>query len=306
MPRTKAYRKYQITINNPSEHGFTHDVIKAILSNLPNCDYWCMSDEIGNNNTYHTHVYIAMKNPVEWDNMHKRFYGSHIENARGSHKENRDYIRKEGKWENDPKHETKVEGTFEESGELPPDDDKKTNQSEEVLKMIKEGCSNEEILNAYPSQMNHLKNIDATRQIYIKEQYKNEFRNLSVTYISGKTGVGKTRSVMDKYGYANVYRVTNYKNPFDGYNNEVVILFDEFRSDLPIKDMLKYLDGYPLMLPCRYNDKTACYTKVYVISNIPFEQQYPNIQKDEPETFQAFKRRFDNILEMVDDDEIPF
>lgn len=306
MPRTKAYRKYQITINNPFEHGFSHEVIKTILSNLPNCDYWCMSDEIGDNNTYHTHVYVAMKYPVEWDNMHKRFYGAHIENARGTHKENRDYIRKEGKWENDPKHETKVEGTFEESGELPPEDNKKINQSNEVLKMIKKGCSNEEILNAYPSQMNHIKNIEAVRQIYIKDEYKNVFRNLSVTYISGKTGVGKTRSVMDQFGYSNVYRVTNYKNPFDGYRNEPVILFDEFRSDLPIKDMLKYLDGYPLDLPCRYNDKTACYTKVYVISNIPFEQQYPNIQKDEPETFKAFKRRFDNILEMVDDDEIPF
>ena len=77
---------------------------------------------------------------------------------------------------------------------------------------------------------------------------------------------------MDKHGYKNVFRVTNYAHPFDGYRGERVLLFDEFRSSLPLADMLKYLDGYPLMLPCRYADKVACFTEVYIISNIPLEQ----------------------------------
>ena len=306
MARSKAYRKYQITINNPVEHGFTHERIKGIISNLPYCDYWCISDEIGENNTYHTHLYIAFNNPVEWDRIHTCFYGAHIENARGSHLENRDYILKQGKWADDPKSETSVDGTFEESGELPPEESKRESQSQEILEMINKGCTINEIINKYPSQINHIKNIEAVRQMYLKEKYKNEFRDLAVSYIWGKTGVGKTRSILELHGYENVYRVTNYAHPFDGYNNEPVILFDEFRSDLPIKDMLKYLDGYPLMLPCRFNDKVACYTRVYVVSNIPFEQQYPNIQKDEPETYQAFKRRFNDIREMLGDSDLPF
>ena len=28
MARSAAYRKYQITINNPADNGFTHDIIK--------------------------------------------------------------------------------------------------------------------------------------------------------------------------------------------------------------------------------------------------------------------------------------
>ena len=66
---------------------------------------------------------------------------------------------------------------------------------------------------------------------------------------------------MELYGYENVYHVTNYDHPFDDYRGQNVILFDEFRSSLPVADMLKYLDGYPLMLPCRYSNKVACYTK---------------------------------------------
>lgn len=39
-----------------------------------------------------------------------------------------------------------------------------------------------------------------------------------------------------------------------------------------MKHMLNYLDGYPLMLPSRYADKAACYTEVYLVSNIPLEE----------------------------------
>lgn len=107
---------------------------------------------------------------------------------------------------------------------------------------------------------------------------------------------------MEKYGYENVFRAINYKHPFDGYKGQDVILFDEFRSSLMIDDMLKYLDGYPVMLPCRYSDKVACFTKVYIVSNIPFEKQYPNVQINEPETFAAFKRRFTSISEKIKSD----
>ena len=87
------------------------------------------------------------------------------------------------------------------------------------------------------------------------------------------------------------YRVTNYDHPFDDYKGQDVILFEEFRSSLPIQDMLKYLDGYPLMLPCRYSNKAACFTKVYLVSNIPLSAQYPNVQVSDPETYRAFCRR---------------
>ena len=85
---------------------------------------------------------------------------------------------------------------------------------------------------------------------------------------------------MDRYGDGNVYRVTNYKHPFDGYKGEPVILFDEFRSSLPLPDMLNYLDVYPLMLPSRYADRVACYTRVFIVSNIPLEEQYQMCIRD--------------------------
>lgn len=298
MPRTSASRKYQLTINNPADHGLDHEAIKETLAALTGCIYWCMCDEVGEQGTPHTHLYVAFQNAKEFQTIHRRFYGAHIEAARGTHQENRDYIRKEGKYQDTEKADTNLPDTFEESGQLPAESDRRMKQSEAILAMIEAGASNAEILRAYPSAMNHLPRIEQARQTLLEEKYRDAFRGLQVTYIWGKTGVGKTRGIMERYGYRNVYRVTNYKNPFDGYKGEPVILFDEFRSSLPLEDMLKYMEGYPLNLPARFSDRAACFEAVYVVSNIPMEKQYPQVQLEEPETWAAFLRRFERIYEL--------
>lgn len=138
--------------------------------------------------------------------------------------------------------------------------------------------------------------IERVRQTIIEEKYKNTFRQLEVTYIFGPTRTGKTRSIMEKYGYSNVFRVTDYDHPFDGYKGQDVIILEEFRSSLKIEDMLKYLDGYPLELPCRYANKIACFTKVYIITNIDLSEQYTNIQEEHPETWDAFLHRIKTVI----------
>jgi hypothetical protein len=313
MARTKASRKYQLTINNPADHGYTHERIKNTLAAM-SLEYWCMCDEVGENETPHTHVYLAAKNAIQFHTVKQKFYEAHIEPAQGTHRENRDYIRKEGEKYADKK-ETNLPNTFEEWGELPPEREKLGSVSEEIYEMIKQGASNVDILESYPTAMNKIPHIEQVRQTLKAEEYKKAFRELTVLYYWGKTGSGKTRSIMESHGYENVYRVTNYEHPFDGYEGQDVILFDEFRSNLKIGDMLSYLDGYPLKLPCRYADRVACYTKVYVVSNVAFNELYQNIQEEQSETWNAFKRRFrgekyfgtENKLEELNADvEVPF
>ena len=255
MARRPASRKYQLTINNPCDHGFTHENIKNNLNGFSSVIYWCMCDELGEQETPHTHIYVVFKNAVMFTTLQKQFYGAHIEMVRGTHQENYDYVRKRGKWNDDKKGETSLPDTFEECGELPPDRDESANQAAIIYEMVKQGASNYEILEAFPNAMSRIEKIDRTRQTILEEKHKRDFRQLEVTYIYGSTGTGKTRYVMELFGYENVYRITNYMHPFDGYKGQDVILFDEFRSSLPISDMLVYLDGYPVNLPCRYADK---------------------------------------------------
>ncbi len=294
---TKKFRKYLLTINNPIDKGYNHNKINEIMS-LFKYEYYCLCDEVGENGTPHTHIYFYCTNAVYFDTVKKRFPEAHIDSAKGSSQENRDYIRKEGKYLTSDKKETNNIETFEEYGTMPLDAvDKNKSISADVYEMIKDGCSDTDILERYPSCYIKLKQIETTRQTILSERFADEFRHIEVSYIFGETGTGKTRYVMDKYGYRNVYKITDYAHPFDRYKGEDIMLFDEFRSSLTIKDMLQYLDGYPCSLPARYENKTACFTKVFIISNISLSQQYPNIQTEEPETWNALIRRINYITE---------
>ena len=296
-PKDIQSRKWQITINNPLEHSLDHAKIKELLSEIKPLIYWCMADEQGlEANTYHTHIYIFCSSAVRFSRLKKLFPIAHIEKALGSTEENRNYVFKIGKWENDKKAETQVPDTIEEHGELPVEGQGKRTDLMILYEMIKEGLNNYEILESCSDYLTRIDTIERVRQTVREEQYKTVFRELEVTYIYGSTATGKTRSVMEKYGYENVYRVTDYQHPFDNYKGQDILIFEEFRSSLKISDMLNYLDGYPVELPCRYVNKIACYTKVYIISNISLTKQYECVQKEETETWKAFLRRIHKII----------
>jgi hypothetical protein len=295
MAKDSKSRKWQLTINNPKDKGLDHEHLMALLQTFKSLVYWVMSDEIGENKTYHTHIFVYFSSAVRFSSMKKKFDSAHIEMAKGSCEENRNYIFKTGKWENSKKAETNLIETHDEFGQLPLERQGQRNDIIDLYDMIKDGMSNFDILEDNPQYMLQLDKIEKVRQTVKEEKFKRVWRELDVTYIWGQTGTGKTRSVMDAYGYENVYRITDYDHPWDGYANQDVIIFEEFRSSLKIQDMLNYLDGYPLTLPCRYANKVACFTKVFIITNIDYFDQYKSVQDEHIETWLAFTRRVHHI-----------
>ena len=218
--------------------------------------------------------------------------------------ENRDYVSKSGKWSEDEKSDTSIPGTFEESGEPPEEPGQGARTDIAVIyQQIEDGLSNAEIMAANPDAAMHIGKMDKIRQDILEARYREQCRDLEVTYIFGPTATGKTRGVMEQHGYGSVYRVTDYNHPFDRYAQEPVLCLDEFRSSLLIGDMLDYLDGYPLALPARYANRQACYERVYIISNIDLREQYPNVQTNEPATWKAFLRRIHHVIEYREDRE---
>lgn len=301
-------RKWQLTINNPLEHGFDHVVIKDKLHELKSLIYWCMCDEEGDEcETLHTHVYLCLRSACTASRLQNLFPNVHREVVHGKSSENRAYILKDGeKFNKDHSghysytdsggrhHEgINFSDTFEEEGELPQEHQGKSSAADTIVEMIRSGKSNADIVDAVASAYRDLEKIERVRSMYRDAEFASKWRDLEVTYIFGQTGSGKTRSVMDKYGYTNCYRVTDYKHPFDTYDGQDVIIFEEFRGGLKHGDMLNYLDGYPLLLPCRYFNRQACYTKVFIITNIPPEEQYRAVDKESRE---AFYRRIHTVL----------
>lgn len=287
-------RKYLLTINNPREHDMTHEEIQQkLIKGFKTLIYACMSDEVASQ--HHTHLYLHFSSPVRFSKIKKCFPTAHVDKSRGTAENNRDYVFKQGKWTDTEKSATNLRETHWEFGEIPEERQGSRNDLAELYIMIQDGMSNAEILFQNPDHILHLSHIDRTRKTILEEKHKKEFRKLEVIYIYGATATGKSRHVMETNGYENVFRVTDYKHPFDSYRQQDIIVFEEFSSSIRIQDMLNYLDGYPLELPARYANKQASFTKVYIISNKSLLEQYTEVKDYEPAVWNAFLRRISKI-----------
>lgn len=311
MADNSQSRKWQLTINNYQDHNITDELLKeTLLKFVP--DYYCMCKEIGNETkTPHIHIFIYAKSPIRFTTLKNRFPTAHIEKAFGTIQDNIDYVRKTGKFENTDKAETSIEGSFVQYGTIPSELQEKHPVLGQLLENIKDGKSNVEIMEENPEMALKLRDIDLIRETYLADKYMKENRNIVCTYVWGNTGCGKTRDIYKRHGAKNVCRITNYIGTrgvnFDSYKSTMnTLVFEEFHSQIPIGDMLNYLDIYPLMLPARYNDKVACYTYVYITSNMPLEEQYFDLHYDSKykEVWKALLRRIHNIIEYKNDGSI--
>lgn len=306
-------RKWLLTINNPEAHGVTHETIKVTMQKFKNIDYWCMGDEKGDEgDTYHIHLFIVKSSGgILFSTVKNRFPMAHIDYCSGTAADNRAYVFKEGDKFNRNKEEPgsyeyrdskknlhkgiHYDETNEEFGECPVERQGARNDLADLYDMIKNGYSTYEILEEHPQYMFQTDKIERVRQVVLHQKFSEVWRDVDVTYIWGLTGEGKTRSVVEEYGYKNIYRVTNYKNPFDSYHGQDVVLFDEFRSSVDFSEMLTYMDGHPVEMKARFSDKQACFHKVIIISNMDIREQYRWVQREDPHGWDAFLRRIDCV-----------
>lgn len=224
---------------------------------------------------------MNFKDAKSFETIKKHFPKAHIEAVKGTPQQASDYCTKE---------DTRI-GDVVIYGELPQQG--KRNDLADIIDLLKDGMRPFDIMELYPSQYLLYQNkIEKTHIAILEEKYRTVFRHLEVYYLSDTSRAGKTRHVLEHYGYAACYRISNYKHPFDGYKGEDIVIFEEFRDSMPIEEMLQLLEGYPTRLRARYEDKVACYTKVYLISNWGFPNQYTYEQDNDSGTYEAFKKRF--------------
>lgn len=127
-------------------------------------------------------------------------------------------------------------------------------------------------------------------------------REMEVTVVWGPPGIGKTWATLD--AFPDAFCVTPGRDPWGHYNHEKQVVFDEFHPEQwNIQDMNRYLDIYRCRLSCRYDDKYAEWNRVIIISNIDPAGWYFQWPED---IRQAFHRRIDNIIHMTERDQIIF
>lgn len=86
----------------------------------------------------------------------------------------------------------------------------------DIYMSIKDGMTDTEIMEMYPNEAYNVDKFERIRQRIKADENANIRRKLTVWYIWRKNwSTGKLDILWTNIGYENVYRVTDYRHPFD-------------------------------------------------------------------------------------------
>lgn len=239
----------------------------------------------------HWQIFLRFKNQKRFTTLRKQFSAAglataHIEPRRGSVAQAVAYCSKE---------ETRISGPYYFGDSIDVESRQGHRSDLDRLRemVLDDGMSVDEILLSDASTTaarytQYLRDLVQARD----RKASKDFRHLEVVYLYGRPGVGKTRWAMQQYG-DDVYRVSDYRHPFDSYSGQKTLVLDEFDGSIPLGLLLNLLDGYQMELPARYSNRTARYERVIIISNAPLSTFYTTTvdPTSTPDRLRALYRR---------------
>lgn len=228
----------------------------------------------------HVHVYVRFVGRMRFGQVKNAFarQDMHLEPCHGNEQECTAYVEKE---------ESRIEagarhGVYE-AGE---GTQGRRTDLEAIASECAAGRSLVEIATAHPGD--YIRYHSGITALHAKVAAKPPVMREVVTQtMYGPTAVGKTHRVLTEFPDA--FCVVPGRGPFDMYNGEDVVFFDEFDwTQWTIHEMNRFLDKYRLILNCRYANRYAAWTRVVICANSCPLTWWPNA--DLP-IVQAFRRR---------------
>lgn len=266
----KRYRNCCFTINNYNEDDIQR--LKKLWKN-DKVKYIIFGKEIGKKGTPHLQGYCEFTGRPTFLSLQKIFRGGHFEPRKGTSKQAANYCKKENDyWE---------KGDISQPG-------KRTDMQDIRNKLLKKKPI-KDIALKYPGQyIRYHKGINALNNI-INNIPRTE--KPFVTWIYGKSGVGKTKYVFDNHKDIYIKDETKW---WDGYNNNEAILIDDFEGIWPFRSLLRFLDRYPYQGEYKggYTHINSPY--IYFTSEFPPEHYYYDEHNDNH--FKQLSRRIDKEI----------
>ena len=287
----------QITGKAVAERAFFKDYQSACeyFKSIEFIDYVCFQYEQGASGNKHLQGFMHYNRQIDFSMVKTIFPTIHLDACTESNYYYRAYCCKQ---------DTKIEGyDFFEHGVLV-EERQRTDTAQFAQDVLDVNIPITELFIKYPTLTMHgLPKIKALRQEKLEEHFGNVTRDVHVTYIYGKSRAGKTTYPKRVLGYTpkQIAKVGKYNSTgqFDQYNMQDIIVFDEFKGQIPLTEMNDYIEGEPLNLSARNTNRVACYTKVFIISNYPLSEQYKKARRDGDEpSYEAFCNRIHEIIYM--------
>lgn len=120
------------------------------------------------------------------------------------------------------------------------------------------------------------------------------------TVFWGPTGLGKSFRAWNQAGLEAFSKDPRTKF-WDGYQGQECVVIDEFRGDIAVNHLLRWLDCYPVNLEIKGSSTPLRASKFWITSNLHPNQWYPDLDY---ETYQALERRLKIIQILSIDQEV--
>lgn len=227
----------------------------------------------------HLHVVLSGNNAMRFSTV-KKFMGTkaHIEMTKGNKKQVEDYINKRGAFEE--KGETILAKA--QMGELVGRQGQRTDW-QIIREGIEAGMTWKEVRRLDDKFFSPTYTTAIKQMYYDYRAQQTPFkRKVKVHWFLGDSGSGKTGITLElvaQVGEDNVYMVNDYKNPFDEYSGQRILVLDEFRGQLPYGLLLTISEGYKSQCPARYSNVTGLWDEIYITTILNPEKVYKKMME---------------------------
>lgn len=109
----------------------------------------------------------------------------------------------------------------------------------------------------------------------------------SVKVFWGSTGTGKSRKAWEEAG-EEAYCKDPRSKFWDGYQDQVNVVIDEFRGGIDIAHLLRWFDRYPVRVEIKGSSRPLVAQSIWITSNLEPSKRYPDCDQM---TIDALMRR---------------
>ena len=174
------------------------------------------------------------------------------------------------------KESTRIEGPWNKGEAQLPATDSKTllleaeNQLAEGSTTVDSLLLNPETRGAARRHLNYLRAIE---EASLRDRWSKTDRSVTTHFLYGPPRTGKTWGLThERYSYGDFYSVTDWTHPWDSYNQQRVLILDEFEGQPDFHLLCQILEGYPLELSARYSNRWAAWDTVWIVSNATLDE----------------------------------
>ncbi len=273
-------------MNNPTIEP--EDLMRRISGH---CQFrFCVfQKEKGAEGTPHYQGYVEFKRQVKLPAVKKRLGGvAHLEQRRGTAVQASTYCQKE---------DSRIAGPWFQGVISNPNPGRRTDL-EAVYDMAKSGAKLTAIADAHPATyLRFHRGIDKVRNIHNVDKPPIRL-DLQVVLYYGPPGCGKTRSCYEHD--PGLYAIPLGKDIwYDNYQGQKTVLIDDFSGNIPLSQLLRLLDIYPLQVPCKGSFTWFRPMTILVTTNIDPLNWYD--YRSRQNSLEALRRRFHRVYDMSEE-----